>query len=299
MNLGFIGLGDLGHPMALRLLERQEEAGGLVLWNRSRTKMAPLARLGAWLAASPREVMQRSEIVGLCLTSDEAVEQVCEGGSGLFAGRNPDLGTQTIVDFSTGAPHAARHMARRAAELGLGWVDAPVSGGVAAAQQGRLTVFAGGETHAVQAAQPMLSRLASHCSHMGPAGSGQAVKLCNQLIVSCNVIAIAEAIALARRAGVDVARLPAALRGGFADSTPLQVFGPRMVSPPPGPRLGSTALMHKDMCLIRDMASAVGATTPLAGLVLQRYAQAVLATGIGADADLSSVIRLYEEEIPQ
>lgn len=299
MNLGFIGLGDIGGPMAMRLQQQLEGAGCLTVWNRSRAKMAPLVRQGARMAASPREVMQQSQIVGLCLTSDEAVEQVCEGDSGLFAGRNPDMRTQTIVDFSTGAPHAARRMARRAAEQDLGWVDAPVSGGVVAAQQGRLTVFAGGLVQAVQAAQPMLSQLASHCTHMGPAGSGQAVKLCNQLIVSCNVMAVAEAIALARRAGVDVARLPGALQGGFADSAPLQVFGPRMVSPPHGPRLGSTALMHKDACLIQDMASAVGAATPLAGLVLQRYAQAVLSPGIGADADLSSVIRLYEEEIPQ
>lgn len=296
MRFGFIGLGDMGAPMAMRLVD---SGAAPVVWNRTAARLAPLAHAGARVAASPREVMHASDVVGLCLTSHAAVEEVCAGPAGLFAGRNPQRAGQTIVDFSTGAPEAAKALAARAAAHGMQWVDAPVSGGVPAAAAGRLAIFAGGSAGAVAAARPMLELLSANLSHMGESGSGQAMKLCNQLIVSCNVLAIAEAIALARKAGVDVARLPAALQGGFADSAPLQVFGPRMAAHVHEPRLGSTALMHKDVRLIEALAGGIGAATPLLGLVSQLLAQATQAPDIGSEADLSRVVRLFEPEQKQ
>lgn len=295
MTFGFIGLGDMGLPMAHRLAET---GTGLTVWNRTPGKMASVAAKGATVAATPRDVMSRSKHVGLCLTSHQAVEEVCEGQEGLLAGRESSLGRQVIVDFSTGSPQVASQLAERAARHGIDWVDAPVSGGVAAAGTGRLIVFAGGDASAVKAVEPLLARLAARVSHMGPVGSGQATKLCNQVIVACNVVAIAEATALARRVGVQVEALPDALRGGFADSAPLQVFGPRMAARQFTPRLGSIGLMEKDVLLALELAQQSRAVVPLLTEAGAIYARAAGANRIGSDADLSCILGLFERLDP-
>ena len=146
-------------------------------------------------------------------------------------------------------------------------------------------------------AQALFSPLAGRVSHMGPSGAGQMTKLCNQLIVSCNVLAIAESIALGRKAGVDVSKLPLAMKGGFADSAPLQVFGPRMAEHVFEPRLGSTSLMHKDMRLASAIAAEVRASVPLLSLASQLYSNACTSPDIGEEADLTQVIKLFEKAL--
>ncbi|MBU4612367.1 NAD(P)-dependent oxidoreductase, partial [Achromobacter sp. GG226] len=163
-----------------------------------------------------------------------------------------------------------------------------------AAAAGTLTILAGGTPEAVAAAQTLLQGVASHVTHLGPSGAGQMTKLCNQLIVAANVMAIAEATALARRAGVDAARLAPALAGGFADSRPLQLFGPRMASHTFTPRLGAVELMEKDVNLVHALAQSAGANTPLLGQVAALFAQARAGTVIDPQGDLSQVIRLFE-----
>jgi 3-hydroxyisobutyrate dehydrogenase-like beta-hydroxyacid dehydrogenase len=286
MKIGFVGLGDMGLPMARRLLAYGHE---VTVWNRSPGKSNALAAEGANAVCSLPELMSRSELVGLCLTSDVAVEQVAFGPDGLLNGQ--PLEGRAIADFSTGSPEAAIKFAGRAAGHGVHWVDAPVSGGVPAAAAGTLIVMAGGTPEAVARLTPIFAAVSARATHVGPSGSGQTLKICNQLIVSCNFLVLAETIALARKAGVDVARLHEALRGGFADSTPLQIFGPRMASHVFEPRLGAISLMQKDVGLAAQLASRFGAEAPMLHRAMEIYAR----EGLLPDADISTLISLFEK----
>lgn len=294
MNVGFIGLGDMGLPMARHLLASGHSVS---VWNRSKHKLAPLAELGARIVESPAQLMHGCEVIGLCLTSHHAVEEVCCGSGGLFGEAEPHQAARpaAIADFSTGSPEAARKMAGLAHALGIGWVDAPVSGGPRAAATGELTVLAGGEPAAVEAALPLLHAVAARVTHLGPPGSGQMAKLCNQLIVACNVLAIAESVALARKAGVDTTLLASALQGGFADSKPLQIFGPRMAAHAFEPRLGAISLMEKDVVLSAHMAEALGAFTPMLSRARELFARARNTQEIQPEGDLSQAVLLFEQ----
>lgn len=289
MKVGFIGLGDMGLPMARRLL-----AAGLevIAWNRSIDKLDALVADGARRAASPAEVAARADLIGLCLTSDQAVEEVAWGSQGIFSAAL--VGRKWIADFSTGSPAAAVSFATRAEGRGASWVDAPVSGGVPAAATGKLIVFAGGESEAVEALQPLFRPLSVRVSHLGPAGAGQTTKICNQMIVACNLLVIAETFAMARKAGVDVAGLAAALEGGFADSSPLQIFGPRMAEHRFEPRLGAIALMIKDVGLATALSGACGAQTPSLALARELYGRVRDQAAINESADISCLIGLFE-----
>lgn len=292
IRIGFIGLGDIGGPMAARLLER---IGHLSVWNRTAAKADALLRQGATWATSPVALVTRCHLVGLCLTSDDAVEDVLFGGGGLFGGEAAHRAT--IVNFSTGAPERSLYFAARAAEHGASWVDAPVSGGPVAARAGALTILLGGHPDAIERAAPMLDALSAHRTHLGLAGAGQAAKLCNQMIVASNLATIAETIAVARAAGIDVARFPAALKGGFADSAPLQLFGSRMAKHDFLPRLGAIGLMAKDVDLARRMAAVVGVNTPMSAAVQALLARIASIDGLSAEDDLSILVRLFEDPL--
>lgn len=285
MAIGFIGLGDIGMPMARRVLAAGHE---LVAWNRSRDKLERLCEQGARPAGSPAELMARCDLVGLCLTSQDAVREVAFGLNGLFDG---EIGGQRkrIADFSTGAAEAAVEFSRLAEEKGCGWVDAPVSGGVPGAEKGTLIVFAGGEEADIASLKPLFDSFSARVTHMGSAGAGQLTKICNQMIVASSLLVVAEAMAAGRAAGIAVDRLPAALQGGFADSIPFQIFGPRMAAHSFTPRLGSIDLMKKDLLLARDMAGKAGADTPIAALCAELYGRAE-----DGSADLSAAIQLFE-----
>jgi 3-hydroxyisobutyrate dehydrogenase-like beta-hydroxyacid dehydrogenase len=280
--IGFIGLGDIGLPMAMRLLDVGHT---LTVWNRTPEKAAPLVARGATLAESPAALFATCDLIGLCLTSHDAVSDVA---AALFAAAPTDR-RRTIVDLSTGAAERTVEQARLAASHGIGWVDSPVSGGVPAAATGTLTLFVGGEEADIAAAAPLLTALGARQTVMGGPGSGQAAKICNQMIVACSLLVIAETIATARKAGIDVTNLPEALRGGFADSLPLQIFGNRMATHSFEPRLGAIALMTKDLSLARAMAARVDATAPVSALCAKLYAQIA-----DPQADLSHVIELFE-----
>ncbi len=286
-RLGFVGLGDIGMPMALRLLG----AGPVVAWNRSPDKLAAFVTAGGEAAVTPAELMERCDLIGLCLTSHDAVEAVAFGADGLFS--RPATG-KVVADFSTGSPDRAMSFAARATAGGAGWVDAPVSGGVAGAHAGTLIIFAGGTAADVAAVQPLFAPLAARVSHMGSAGAGQTTKLCNQMIVACNVLVMAETLAAARRAGVDAARLPSALKGGFADSTPFQIFGPRMAEHRFTPRLGAIGLMEKDLLMARQMVEQAGAIGPISKLCADLYARVHDTPAMDVEADIASVIGLFE-----
>ncbi|MFV3075528.1 NAD(P)-dependent oxidoreductase [Niveispirillum fermenti] len=279
-SVAFLGLGLMGAPMAARVA-----AAGLPLaiWNRSLDKAAALAGPAMRAASAPADAAAGADIIALCLLDAAAVEQVLFAPDGALAGAGPDA---LIVDFSTIGVAATRDLAARA---GRAWVDAPVSGGVAGAMAGSLTIFCGGDAADIGRARPLLDAVAAHVTAMGALGAGQATKLCNQIIVANTLLALAEAVAAGHALGLDVSRLPGALAGGFADSPPLRQFGAAMVSDAePTPR-GRIATMAKDVEAAAE--ALAGTDMPLLSAARTLYRQA-LALGLGP-ADLARLPRLY------
>ena len=263
MKLGYVGIGLMGRPMVLRLLDAGHE---VTVWNRSREKLAAVLEKGAKAADSPAAVAHAAKMVLMCVTDQKAAEEVIFGRNGVAEGS-----ATLVVDFSSIAPDSARSIARRLAERGVGFVDAPVSGGVPGAEKGTLAVMAGGTEADIERARPVVMHLAQRFTRMGGSGAGQATKLCNQVIVASLMAVIAEAVRLAEAAGVDAKRLPEALKGGFADSLPLQIFGARMAARTFEPSLGAAALMLKDLGNAAAFAAQREVEMPMARAALEMY----------------------------
>lgn len=285
--IGFIGLGNIGLAMAKRL---HAAAGPITVWNRSTDRAAPLEEQGAIVAASPEDLFDACEIIGICVTSHVASSEIA---ARLFARATPAQPRRTLVDLSTGSPATAADLARQAAKHGIGWIDAPVSGGLAAAAEGKLTLFMGGDPSDIAAAAPLLDALSARRTAAGPSGAGQTMKLCNQMIVASNIIAIAETIAAARHVGIDMAIMPEALFGGFADSPPLRLLGPHMTAGDLGPRFGAIELMEKDLLIARATMREAGVRTPVLDLCTD-----LCALVEDRSADIASLVELFEKLPP-
>jgi 3-hydroxyisobutyrate dehydrogenase len=255
----------MGEPMVRRLLA----AGyAVAVWNRSRDKLAPALERGARAAASPTDLARGADILMTCVTDQRALEAVLLGPDGVVEGGAPG---KLVIDFSSIAPDAARAFALRLEHIGMGLVDAPVSGGVPGAEKGTLVVMAGGREEHVESVRPVLAHLASRVTRMGESGAGQATKLCNQIIVGALLPVLAEAVRLAEAAGVDATRLPEALKGGFADSGPLQIFGARMATRQFEPRLAAAALLKKDLENAAALAREHGLALPMVSAAAELY----------------------------
>jgi 3-hydroxyisobutyrate dehydrogenase len=261
-TLGFIGIGLMGKPMSLRLLD----AGFSVnVWNRSPEKLQPVIELGANACASIAELVRASEVIILCLADTAIVESVV---------RN-DIAThgkpgQLLIDLSSIHPENTRRLAVLLHEkCAMGWVDAPVSGGVAGAEQGNLAIMAGGSREHIDLARIVLAPLYKQLTHMGEVGSGQITKICNQMIVSCNVLVIAEMMALAKQAGVDAQQISVALAGGFADSKPLQIVAPEMATETFEPVKWRVKTLLKDLTMAIDLSAKQGNAVPMSALAAQ------------------------------
>lgn len=289
LQLGFCGPGLMGAPMIRHLLR----AGHPVqVWNRTAAKAEALVADGATVAATPHELAQQADVVMLCVADAAAVEAVVFGTDGLLgeaATGRPR--TKRIVDHSSIPPDVTRELAARAGAAGVGWIDAPVSGGVAGAQAGTLAVMAGGAAGDVEAVTPFLEAYASRVTHMGGAGAGQTTKLCNQAIVTATVAAIAEAVSLARRSGIDATKLPEALAGGWADSALLRTFAPRMTAGRVDP-IGALKTFQKDVDTIAAAALQTGTPMPVSGTV-QQLLRLAAAMGL-ADADFSAFVDVLQ-----
>jgi 3-hydroxyisobutyrate dehydrogenase len=261
-TLGFIGIGLMGKPMTLRLLD----AGFRVnVWNRSQDKLAPVVGAGALARDSIEQLVQASDVVLLCLSDSQAVASVVEN-SILDSGSAGKL----LIDLSSIDPKTTRQLAGLLQQrCGMTWVDAPVSGGVQGAEQGSLAIMAGGADNDIETARQVLAPLYRQLTHLGEVGCGQIAKICNQMIVSCNVLVIAEMIALAKQAGVDAAKIPEALAGGFADSKPLQIVGPEMADGIFEPIKWRVKTLLKDLNMAFDLASDQGNAIPMSGLAAQ------------------------------
>lgn len=290
-RVGFVGTGLIGTPMVERLLECRLS---VIVWNRTTAKFAPLIALGATSAPTARALAEQSDIVCLCLTNTNAVEDVVFGTHGISSVLRP--GT-LVVDFSSIAPDATASMAARLQRETLArWIDAPVSGGLPAARAGRLIIFAGGDAADIARASPVFEALSQRVTHMGGHGAGQLAKSCNQMIVGCNLLVIAEMLAFARAAGIDATRMPDALAGGFADSLPLQIFGRRMAHGIDSPRIGALSTFRKDIDQVVRLAAEHGAVVPMTTRAAELYRDAAAHDAVGADADVSRVIRMFDSD---
>jgi len=287
MKLAFCGLGLMGEPMVKRLLA----AGHTVhVWNRTPAKAQALTALGAQWCDTPAQAASDVDGVFMCLLNTAAVEQVVFGPEGLVHARN----LRWLVDHSSVPPEQTRAWSQRLhLACQADWLDAPVSGGVMGVQTGTLAVMVGGPASPLDSASQAMRAYASNINHMGDSGAGQATKLCNQTIVASTVAAIAEAVGLAHRNGIDLNQLAKALQGGWADSKPLQVFVPRMISPSQ-PSIGALSTMLKDVDTVMQVAQSSGAPMPVMATVQQQL-RAAQAAGLG-EAELSALICLVWPE---
>ena len=285
-TLGFIGIGLMGRPMTLRLLA----AGFNVhVWNRSPDKLEPVVKAGATACRTAGEVVEKAGVILLCLSDTEAVEAVVR-----YSIINHGSPGKLIIDLSSIHPENTRLLAKLAQErCGMGWVDAPVSGGVSGAEQGNLAIMAGGSEEHVAVARDVLAPLYNQLTRMGEVGSGQITKICNQMIVSCNVMVIAEMMALAKQAGIDAARIPEALAGGFADSKPLQISGRDMAQAQFEPVKWKVKTLLKDLNMAADIAKRQGTSVPMSGLAAQLMQ---MHGGNGhLEHDPATLVKLYEK----
>jgi 3-hydroxyisobutyrate dehydrogenase len=263
-SLGFAGIGLMGLPMCRRLL-----AAGypLTVWNRNPAKCAPLVEAGARQVATPAELCEHADVVMLCLADTAVVREVVFGAAGVADGAKSG---QLLVDFSSLEPTATREMA---AELknktGMGWLDSPVSGGVVGAEAGSLAIMVGGDAADLQRVHAVLLNLGQRVTHMGAVGAGQVTKACNQMIVACNALVIAEVVALAEQAGVDASLIAEALAGGFADSKPLQILAPQMAESRFEPVKWHVRTLLKDLDTAVKFSREQGSATPISGLAAQ------------------------------
>ncbi|HEX9181501.1 MAG TPA: NAD(P)-dependent oxidoreductase [Burkholderiales bacterium] len=286
-RIGFIGLGVMGRPMALHLLRAGHP---LTVYARRPDAARPLTEAGAALAATPREVAQASDVIFTMLTNTPDVEQVVLGREGVIHGAHSG---SVVVDCSTIAPGATRMMAQRLGERGVAMLDAPVSGGGIGAEQATLSIMVGGKPEVFERVRPLFQRLGKTIVHIGDHGAGQVAKAVNQLILVTTIEACAEGLALARRCGVDAARVREALLGGFAASRVLDLLGKRMVEGDFDP--GIEARWHwKDMHIALGLAAEAGQPVPAAAIAAQNY-NALMSAG-GAKRDTAMLIRVLERE---
>ncbi len=282
-RIGFAGLGLMGRPMALHLLEAGAE---LAVWNRTRRVAEALQRPGMQVCDSPVELAGRCDIVVLMVADTPAVEQVLFAPMGLAQGLKPG---SLVVDMGTTAVMPTRAFAQRLAAHDVSYVDAPVSGGEIGAIDASLTIMAGGTDNAVARARPLFAVLGGQFTHVGAVGAGQVAKAANQIIVGLNIGAVAEALALVEAAGVDPAKVRQALLGGFAGSRVLEVHGQRMIerSFKPGARVTT---QYKDMRQACELGATLGQALPATELGRDLFRQ-LIERGDG-DLDHSALIRI-------
>lgn len=284
-NVGFIGPGIMGRPMALNLMK-----GGHKLWAYARRPEAlqPLTAAGATACTTPREVAAHADVIFIIVSDTPDVEGVIFGEQGIIHGARPGL---VVVDMSTISPTATKVFAEGLAGLGIEMLDAPVSGGETGAINATLSIMAGGKAAVFERVRPLFECMGKNIVHVGGNGAGQVAKACNQIVVAVTIEAVAEALTFARKNGADPAKVREALLGGFAGSKILEVHGKRMLDHDfrPGFKVG---LHQKDMRIVMETAHQLGLALPAAALVTQ-HLNALMGTG-DTDLDSSAVIKVLE-----
>ena len=282
-KIAFLGMGLMGSRMATRLIQAGFE---VAVWNRTASACDVLVDMGA-TALDLQEIGQYPVIL-TCLADDAAVQAVYDQiQNQLQAG-------QVIVDFSSLSVDKTKTLAKQAQTRQVQWIDSPVSGGTAGAEQGTLVIFAGGDLQTIQNLSLIYNVLSQRVTRMGETGTGQATKICNQLIVAANSTLIAEAVALAAQAGVDTTLLAPALAGGFADSKPFQILTPRMATHTFEPVQWKVQTLSKDLNNAVQLAEQFNLNIPVAK---QALSQLKTHQNKGyAEADLATVIQQVESQ---
>jgi 2-hydroxy-3-oxopropionate reductase len=283
MNLGFIGLGIMGAPMAAHLA-----AAGHGLFVHTRSKVPAELASRATVLANAKAVAEQADVVFTMLPDTPDVETVLFGANGVAAGLTAG---KTVVDMSSISPMATKDFARRINELGCDYLDAPVSGGEVGARAASLTIMVGGPQATFDRIRPLLELMGKNIKLVGGNGDGQTTKVANQIIVALNIAAVSEALVFASKAGADPAKVRAALMGGFAASRILEVHGERMIKRTfdPGFRI---RLHQKDLNLALTGARELGVALPQTANAAQLM-QACAAHGL-ADMDHSALVQALE-----
>jgi 3-hydroxyisobutyrate dehydrogenase len=277
--LGYVGVGLMGGPMVKRLTSLGWKVRGYdIVPERS-------------MLESAGEAAQGADVVLLNLPTNDALEDAVFGAQGLIHTMKKP---QILVDFSTIPVEACRsHAARLLAATGCRWVDAPVSGGPPAVEAGTLTVMAGGEEEDLARVAPLMKDIAGRCTRMGPVSAGLAAKMINQLIVGVGQAMLGEAVALCEKAGIDAARIPECLGGGYADSNVLKAYWPRMVERDFAPR-GYVRQLLKDLEMVDAWAKSLRSRTPVMESALAAYRE--LKKQGHSELDTAAVVKLYAEK---
>jgi 2-hydroxy-3-oxopropionate reductase len=283
LNVGFIGPGIMGRPMALNLIK-----GGYKLWAYARRPetLQGLTEAGAIACATASEVAAQCDVIFTIVSDTPDVEAVIFGEHGLVTrARRGSI----IVDMSTISPTATKVFAERLEKLGLEMLDAPVSGGEAGAINATLSIMVGGKTEVFERVKPLFECMGKNIVHIGVNGAGQVAKACNQIVVAVTIEAVAEALTFARKNGADPVKVREALMGGFAGSKIMEVHGKRMLDNDfkPGFKVG---LHQKDMRIVMETAHQLGVALPAAAMVTQ-HLNALMGTG-DTNLDSSAIVKV-------
>ena len=286
-EVGFIGLGIMGLPMARNLAKAGFDL--TIVRGHAQAAVGELKAAGATLVDSPREIAARVELVMTCLPDTPDVSEVVAGPGGLLEGARKGL---VIVDHSTISPLAARELAEECRANGVAFLDAPVSGGQQGAIAGTLSIMVGGEAEPFERAMPVFQAVGKKIVHVGESGAGQFTKACNQIICAITWQAIAEGMALGAKAGVDPAKMLEAVSAGAARCWALEVRTPRVLDGDFQPGF-MAKLQYKDLVIATDAAKQLGVPLPVTSLVTEFYA--ALKTAGKGDLDTSALVTIEEQ----
>ncbi len=284
-RIGFIGLGVMGAPMARNLLAADFE---VIAWNRSPEPLAELARAGARAVDGPGAAAAEADIVISIVSDDAALREVLGGPEGAIAAARPG---SLVVDMSTVSPAIARELAAAAGERGVGFLDAPVSGGDVGAREGTLSIMVGGSAEDVERGRPVFDVLGSRVTHVGDSGAGQIAKACNQVLVAVIFGGLAEALVLGSKLGADPAAILDAVGGGMAANRIMEVRRDNFLDHDFAPGF-KVDLHHKDLEIALGASGEVDAPLPLTAEVQQMFRQ-LRAAGHGGEDD-SALLRVAE-----
>lgn len=287
-RIGYIGLGIMGRAMAANLIKAGYE---LTVWNRTAERVAPVTELGATPADSPAAVAEQVEAVCINVTDTADVEEVIFGRRGIVEGNAGDTADFTIIDHSTISPGATREFATRLADNGVDLLDAPVSGGDIGARAGTLSVMVGGEAAVFERCKGIFEAVGKSITHVGPVGSGQACKACNQVLCALNLVGVCEAMALAKAEGLDLQKMLAVTTAGAGGSWALANLGPQIAAGDMAPGF-MVDLIVKDLNIVMDAAGSHGLPLPGHALTTQLF-RAASNAGDGA-AGTQALSRVFE-----
>lgn len=287
-NVGFVGLGTMGRPMAEHLLAK---GFGVKVFNRTRARAEELASRGASIAFTPAEAAKEADVVITMVSDDAAIREVYEGPEGLLAHARP--GT-TVIDCSTISADLARKLGEQLTKASLKFLDAPVTGSKQAAETGTLVFMIGGDGAVIEEHRDIFEAMGSKIIHMGPHGSGAATKLAHNTMVAIHNVALAEAMAIATAAGVEPKSFLDVVTAGAANSKAAEIKGPKLLAGDWSVQFG-LALMLKDLKLATGFADRLGVPTPMMGAAKSLFHTAQQ-SGFGT-LDLSAVAQVYEQWI--